>query len=74
MKRIILIVGVVLVLGGCGEQVRANGTSENNIVIISEYGTYELWRVVDKEAGVVCWIRPSTGLDCLPLSETKLDK
>ena len=43
---------------------------------VSVPDTYqELIRVVDREAGVVCWVWKNTtygGLSCLPLKDTKL--
>jgi len=33
---------------------------------------YDLQRVVDKEAGVVCYVHIRGGVSCLPLSETRL--
>jgi len=28
-----------------------------------------VWRFYDSDLGVVCWMRPSTGMACLPLHE-----
>jgi hypothetical protein len=30
-------------------------------------------RVVDQEAGIACWIYNTSGISCLPLSQTTLD-
>jgi hypothetical protein len=32
-----------------------------------------LWRCVDAEAGVVCWMIYGAGLDCMPLEDTDLE-
>ena len=34
----------------------------------------DLRRVIDKEAGVVCYVHFKGGVFCLPLSETKLEE
>lgn len=31
-------------------------------------------RIIDDEAGVVCWYMPSSGIDCMPISETNLKR
>jgi hypothetical protein len=45
-------------------------------IAFADSGTLEgnVWRVVDREAGVVCYgHNKKEGLTCLPLSETTLD-
>ena len=41
-------------------------------VVTEMPGARGLNRIVDQEAGVVCYIAASTGISCLPLSQTHL--
>jgi hypothetical protein len=34
--------------------------------------SYGVKRIIDREAGVVCWLIYTDGISCLPISETKL--
>lgn len=48
-----------------------NGSNSNIIE-----GATNLYREIDEDAGVVCWIYSgyqSGGIDCMPISETLLD-
>jgi uncharacterized protein YceK len=69
--KIVIILAVLALLIGCSEPMsRSTGPVEKPVYI----GTY-VRRIVDEEAGVVCWIHKDTyqgGISCLPLSETKL--
>lgn len=43
---------------------------------IADLGTVNVYRIVDSEAGVVCWIAREyrgVGVSCLPIADTKLD-
>ena len=39
-------------------------------------GVTRVGRIVDDEAGVVCWVhkRPAGGISCLPIEQTRLDR
>lgn len=60
MKRLLVLSSIILFLSACQN---SSGQRVDN---------ESLWRLVDKEAGVVCWYSNSYNLSCLPIEETKL--
>ena len=74
MKKIVVVLLLVLaLLVSCaapdpGESSPSVG--DNCIYIAAPY--HYLWRCVDKEAGVVCWVA-GDALSCILLDETDLD-
>lgn len=72
MKYLALL--AVFALVGCGASAEAqvlSPPSHYQVEYIQEAFTY---RVIDAEAGIVCYLSRNGGSSCLPLSETKLDK
>ncbi len=62
-----------LVLAGCAASAGGNSTFWQ----ISNTRLSGVYRTLDEEAGVVCWVYSSIdkgGIDCMPISETKLEK
>jgi len=71
MKKIVLV--FVLLLTACAPVDRPAETEDT----ISQEYTYGVTRVVDEEAGVVCWTFKSGyagGISCLPINQTLLDE
>ena len=73
MKRalmfLVVVLVVVLMLVGCA----ASGAPTDRLSS-NGYGDV-VFKVVDDEAGVVCWVYDGIkqgGIDCMPLSETEL--
>lgn len=66
MKKLtIFLATLVLALSACG------GPPQGEVVT----GPSGLHRMIDEEAGVVCWYAFQTGgLDCMPISETNLKR
>lgn len=75
MKRLLLIALATLALSGCGgiepDAQPQEQTYENMNLQHTRYSS-SLARFIDTEAGIVCYTW-SRGIDCLPISETKLD-
>jgi len=73
-KFLIIVIMVCVLLSGCTDNTQLLDNSENKVSI----GNGMMFRVIDKEAGVVCWMSSTldsrAGIFCLPLSETKLDQ
>ena len=67
-KKIAAILIVTLLLIGCGSP-QATGVPQ--LYGNMDYGNWV--RFIDTEAGVACWFYDG-GLDCMPLSETKLQQ
>ena len=67
----VLILVVLVVVVGCAPP--PGETAAPRPAILAADSMRNVWRVVDKEAGVVCWISRKGGVFCLPLSETNLD-
>ena len=80
MKRVLFVFAVLFVLVACNYQTGTVSTVGEN----KDYKTISLagyimnvGRVIDEEAGVVCYVAVGMekgGLSCLPLSETYLSK
>ena len=73
MNRVIFVLLALMLLVGCDSD--KNGSiitvsPEAPTAIIRLEG-FRMWRVVDTEAGIVCYIG-NNGVDCLPISETNL--
>ena len=66
MRNIITIVLIALILTGCAQQMNEDATIRIDRIV---------YRYIDREAGVVCWIYENRGggIDCMPISETLLD-
>jgi len=63
----------IQIIVSCDPQTPVNETSINT----SDYG-WHIYRYIDQEAGVVCWIEwmnnYSRSISCLPLKDTLLGK
>jgi uncharacterized lipoprotein NlpE involved in copper resistance len=75
MTRSKLIVGLIaatLTLVGC---VGVNQPPEEGERTTIYNGWIAVSRIVDTEAGIVCWVSSGsgTGIDCMPIAETTLD-
>jgi hypothetical protein len=67
MKQLIALLIALSILAGC----KPPSTDSTN----NDSFPYGISRHVDEEAGVVCWVYTSYqrgGIDCLPISDTKL--
>lgn len=75
MKYLIAVVALALALAGCEAPALQEETAAPEDVTTLTYGVQ---RVVDTEAGVVCWVsnayQRGGGLDCMLVSETRLDR
>ncbi len=40
----------------------------------TNFGGYHFYRIIDTEAGVVCYSTGWSGIDCLPIDQTRLSK
>ena len=77
--RLLLILAVLVVTGGCApmrpvRQEEIGG--EDLILVYGGQGFNDIFRFVDRDARVVCWLwrgELKGGIYCLPLSETSLD-
>lgn len=70
-----LIVLIVAMLGCAPEMTPAErDATEVKALSLPLTTGYDLRRVIDKEAGVVCYVHFKGGVSCLPLSETKLEE
>jgi hypothetical protein len=65
--KLIAIAMLMIVLMGCAPAEPTESGQYENIVFLVD-------RVVDEKAGVVCWVYRTYGIDCMPLSETKLER
>jgi len=73
MKKLIVGILLSIFLISCAPAERIVGSEDKDysgktLTTVS----YSVSRFIDKDAGVVCWIRGNDGIDCLPISETKL--
>jgi len=71
MKRIALVLVLVALLVGC--ETDPEWKNPDNQERLSSVGT--VYRYIDAEAGVVCWIVDggyNGGMSCLPIGETDL--
>lgn len=64
MRKIILLSLLLVLLISCAPA----DTSQ------STYLHSGVCRVIDEEAGVVCWLYYQNGISCLPISETDLER
>lgn len=70
-KFLLLVVLLSLLLAACGPQ--SEQGAQDTPKVTSVYIAKGLARIVDAEAGVVCWIYAGRGLSCMPLSDTLLE-
>jgi hypothetical protein len=70
-----LVLALLLVLGACGaaSELPPPETSVAPYVNSEVMGT-NLSRVVDREAGIVCYLNYRGGIWCTPISQTELDE
>ncbi len=74
----LLILAVLVVLAGCNTQEALESIQTEKprwIKIADSPQSYGLHRIIDEDAGVVCWVAAhyrSGGISCLPLSDTNL--
>lgn len=69
MNKFIIILLLSLSLASC-----APPMTDGSGVILSNIGVYVgggIYRTIDRDAGVVCWVFHD-GISCLPIHETKL--
>lgn len=69
MKRLFLV--LVLLMVSCSSVETSEVTPHNPTILIQD----NVYRFIDKEADVVCWVYAQGykgGISCLPLSETNL--
>jgi len=61
-------------LSGCAPMTETISTAENstNVHYLINTFDYRVFRVVDREANVVCYLNGDSGIDCMPLSDTNL--
>lgn len=76
MKRItlLLILALTIMLAGCAENTPSESDGLNKKKL-GEGALSSTHRLVDYEAGVVCWYRGSGyggGMGCLPVNQTEL--
>jgi hypothetical protein len=68
---------LITVLVGCAQPAGNLDTFDPEVAekYTSVIVKYQLYRVIDMEAGVACWFSDGSdgGVSCLPLSETWLD-
>jgi len=71
---LLVVAMLILALSGCAPPMENTTTSETNADIhyILNSGFTRVFRVIDKEAGVVCYMFGETGIDCFLLDQTKL--
>lgn len=81
IMRKILIVAILLALFGCAaptpEEREAEAAKTGWVMVTQAQGLAFVYRIVDEEAGVVCWVFTGPnkgGISCLPLGETGLDR
>lgn len=73
MKKVTLLLLIVVLLAACGptpEDYQQPELGAGCTEIGRPY--YTLWRCIDKEAGVVCWVTGES-VSCLLLEETDLE-
>lgn len=71
MRKFIFLTIVAMLLASC--KLLAPINSEEQAEINQKFVESRTVRVLDRPAGVVCWVYfPQGGISCLPLSETKL--
>lgn len=81
VKRIsIILTALLLVAAQCGPPPtmpeRESNMIKTDVLINSRESPFDgpqVRRVVDEEAGVVCWVTQGD-IDCLPIEQTKLKK
>jgi hypothetical protein len=73
----LLLVGLVSCAPKVGSSEVATQGANGTWIYSHGIRLYSIARVVDEEAGVVCWIYTTDGtggaIDCMPLAETRLD-
>ena len=70
-KLFIVILLLAMLVNGCAYSV----DTENNTRPSTDYSMTVI-RHIDREAGVVCWLQAHhySGIDCMPIGETRLDQ
>lgn len=77
MRWIIVVALMMILLTGCKQDTDVNNENIGNAVVTDIYSTLSggVSRVVDYDAGVVCYIYcgiEKGGISCIPISYTKL--
>jgi len=70
---------LVSICSGCGPQDATRVSIDNVVTTTYSIKRGDIERFVDDEAGVVCYVQTgnrstSGSIDCLPISDTRLDK
>lgn len=76
-KQLIAAILIACALAGCatpGAVIDSSKNAEGVEVTIIHASAYAVFRIVDTNAGVVCYLGTGSGtsIDCLPLAETDL--
>jgi hypothetical protein len=61
----------VLLIAGCVPATSPDSTLGKSIPVGSKSNVY---RYIDTEAGVACWLYTGGGIDCMPMSDTNLKR
>ena len=72
LKILVLLVVLVSLVACGGPSSLSSNESEQGLFEFSER-SYPVYRVVDREAAVVCYVYVRGGLSCMPISDTQLD-
>jgi len=75
-QAIALMVFLLVMMAGCAPAARPQPEVNIESVVISGNIRLGVNRIVDKEAGVACWVYRGIekgAISCLPISQTQLD-
>ena len=78
MRNLILIVALVCLTSCVVEVKPVTNQDDDKITVVLDGSMYDVYRFIDREANVVCYLsrrntNGSGGISCLPLTETTLD-
>lgn len=72
MKKVVLLIVLVLLLASCAPSESGKNFAGYYPENCTTVGDGKTCRIVDREAGVVCWVYFQNGISCLPIKDTLL--
>jgi len=78
MNKLITLILIAVFIVGCAARTQADGPPLYPAVKISREGLHRIYRIVDEQKGMICYIYSSAyssagdwgGISCVPVSQT----
>lgn len=73
MKKLFLLMLCLALLVRCGPATPTTPVIDGDFVLIYNSAYYTMYRFIDKEMGVACWVYDGLkegGISCIPLAQT----